>query len=126
MRAASRAPLLSNRQSSTRVADAENSAKLTPSPSQVAPSGCGSPSRMRRSAIATIVFPCGWVSRHNRTLRVNSTATRQDPSDHDAAGTQVHQAPANAVVRSFRSAEDRGPADGQRGGALRHDTPADA
>src|SRR6185437_10973896 len=38
---------MSNRQSSTLVAFAENSAKLTPSPSQVAPSGCGRPSATR-------------------------------------------------------------------------------
>ena len=33
----------SNRHSSTRVACSENSAKLTPTPSQVAPSGYGAP-----------------------------------------------------------------------------------
>src|SRR5262245_21642639 len=37
----------SNRQSSTAVACCEKSAKLTPSPSQVAPSGCGLPGRVR-------------------------------------------------------------------------------
>src|SRR6185312_11587311 len=42
-------PLLSNRQSSTFSALAENSAKFVPRPSQVAPSGCGEPAAMRRS-----------------------------------------------------------------------------
>src|SRR6187397_3404009 len=43
MRSSSRLPWLSNRQSSTFVALAENSAKLVPRPSHVAPSGCGEP-----------------------------------------------------------------------------------
>src|SRR5260370_1323178 len=47
MRSTSRRPVASKRQSSTLVACAEKSAKLTPSPSQVAPSGCGRPSRIR-------------------------------------------------------------------------------
>src|SRR5688572_12750600 len=47
MRSTSRRPSLSNRQSSTLVALAENSAKLVPRPSQVAPSGCGAPAERR-------------------------------------------------------------------------------
>src|SRR5690606_24441235 len=47
MRSSSRLPWLSNRQSSTLVACAENSAKFTPSPSQVAPRGKGWPSAIR-------------------------------------------------------------------------------
>src|SRR5260370_33028472 len=43
IRQVSRRPLGSKRKSSTRSACSENSAKFTPSPSQVAPSGCGSP-----------------------------------------------------------------------------------
>src|ERR1700730_7629489 len=43
MRSSSRRPWLSNRQSSTFVALAENSAKLVPRPSQVAPSGWDAP-----------------------------------------------------------------------------------
>src|SRR5690554_6309993 len=43
----SRLPWLSNRQSSTLVACAENSAKFTPRPSQVAPRGKGWPSAIR-------------------------------------------------------------------------------
>src|SRR5437763_10841971 len=43
MRSTSRRPWRSNRHSSTFSACAENSAKLVPRPSQVAPSGCGNP-----------------------------------------------------------------------------------
>src|SRR6188472_3553480 len=42
-------PLLSNRQSATFSALAENRAKFVPRPSQVAPSGCGEPAAIRRS-----------------------------------------------------------------------------
>src|SRR5580704_7486409 len=71
MRSISCSPSLSNKHSSTFVAFAENSAKLTPSPFQVAPSGNGSPSR-RRDLRVTGVFgksvrafmpaipSCGW------------------------------------------------------------------
>src|SRR4051812_577217 len=47
MRSSSRLPWLSNRQSSTFVALAENSAKLVPRPSHVAPRGCGVPAESR-------------------------------------------------------------------------------
>src|ERR1051326_6955236 len=47
MRSSSRLPSMSNRQSSTLPAWAEKSAKLTPTPSQVAPSGNECPSRTR-------------------------------------------------------------------------------
>src|ERR1700733_1755103 len=47
MRSSSVRPESSNRQSSTLVAFAENSAKLTPKPSQVAPRGLGEPSLIR-------------------------------------------------------------------------------
>src|SRR5262249_6050863 len=47
MRSSSVLPSMSNRQSSTLLACAENSAKLTPTPSQVAPSGNEWPSRTR-------------------------------------------------------------------------------
>src|SRR5262245_14896997 len=43
MRWSSLRPLASNRHSSTLSACSENSAKLTPSPSQLAPSGLGAP-----------------------------------------------------------------------------------
>ena len=43
----------SNRQSSTRVACSEKIAKLTPTPSQVAPSGCGAPGQTRRLLLGT-------------------------------------------------------------------------
>src|SRR5450830_1758256 len=49
MRSSSTSPLSSNTHSSTLVALAENSAKLTPRPSQVAPSGKGRPSRIREA-----------------------------------------------------------------------------
>src|SRR3954462_8844730 len=49
MRSVSALPVGSNRQSSTFSAVLENSAKLVPRPSQVAPSGCGEPAAMRRS-----------------------------------------------------------------------------
>src|SRR5450830_175645 len=52
MRSSSTSPLSSNTHSSTLVALAENRAKLTPRPSQVAPSGKGRPSRIRE----------GWAS----------------------------------------------------------------
>src|SRR5687768_3774345 len=41
------------RHSSTRVACSENSAKFTPMPSQVAPSGYGAPGQTRNDAIGT-------------------------------------------------------------------------
>src|SRR6516162_6906723 len=47
MRSISRRPLLSNRQSSTFSALAENSAKLVPRPSHLAPNGCGAPAEIR-------------------------------------------------------------------------------
>src|SRR5262249_49769263 len=47
MRSSSVRPVSSNRQSSTLVALAENSEKLTPSPSHVAPRGLGEPSATR-------------------------------------------------------------------------------
>src|SRR4051812_27089157 len=47
MRSSSRLPWLSNRQSSIFVALAENSAKLVPRPSHVAPRGCGAPAESR-------------------------------------------------------------------------------
>src|SRR5499427_5367208 len=51
MRSISRRPWLSNRQSSTFSAFAENSAKLVPRPSQVAPNGCGAPAEIRTLAL---------------------------------------------------------------------------
>src|SRR5438045_9045840 len=51
MRSISRRPRRSNRQSSTFSACAENSAKLVPRPSQVAPSGCGAPGESRTLAL---------------------------------------------------------------------------
>src|SRR5438132_2697800 len=50
MRSVSRSPRPSKRQTSTLVALAEKREKLTPLPSQVAPRGCGSPSRTRGRA----------------------------------------------------------------------------
>src|SRR5262249_23188527 len=47
MRSVSRRPWLSNRQSSTFSAFAENSAKLVPRPSHLAPDGCGAPAEIR-------------------------------------------------------------------------------
>src|SRR5437764_5721229 len=59
MRSISRRPCSSKRHSSTLVAVAENSAKFTPSPSQVAPSGWGRPSaiRDRRAEVWLMNFP---------------------------------------------------------------------
>jgi len=58
MRSVSRSPQLSNRQSSTFVAWAENSEKLVPRPSQLAPRGCGKPSLIREfSNAGTILLP---------------------------------------------------------------------
>src|SRR5262249_18509681 len=51
MRSISRRPWLSNRQSSTFSALAENSAKLVPRPSHVAPNGCGAPAEIRTLAL---------------------------------------------------------------------------
>src|SRR3989344_2110771 len=64
MRSSSVSPVLSNRHSSTLVACAENSAKLTPRPSQVAPSGNGWPSDIRECRItcgASLGDLCGLV-----------------------------------------------------------------
>src|SRR5215813_2070115 len=47
MRSSSRLPWLSKRQSSTLLAFCENSAKLVPRPSQVAPKGWGAPAESR-------------------------------------------------------------------------------
>src|SRR6185437_1306804 len=52
IRSSSVCPLLSNRHSSTLVAWAENSEKLTPIPSQVAPRGSGDPSLRRETLSA--------------------------------------------------------------------------
>src|SRR5262245_61868136 len=43
----------SNRQSSTRVACSENTAKFTPTPSHVAPSGYGEPGQTRKLFLVT-------------------------------------------------------------------------
>src|SRR5215475_6503810 len=51
MRSSSRRPWLSNRQSSTFWAFAENNAKFVPRPSQVAPNGCGDPADSRALAL---------------------------------------------------------------------------
>src|SRR6201991_1575486 len=71
MRSSSRSPLSSNRHSSTLVACAENSAKLTPLLSQVAPSGNGEPSEMRRSyGMGTLMDDDGKGSRCRRRIDV--------------------------------------------------------
>src|SRR3954462_805519 len=49
----------SNRQSSTRVACSEKSAKLTPTPSHVAPRGYGEPGQTRIARFATEAFSSG-------------------------------------------------------------------
>src|SRR5690349_15038308 len=51
---------MSNRHSSTLVAWAENSAKLTPTPSQVAPSGNEWPSRTRGGVLIWNARPAGF------------------------------------------------------------------
>src|SRR6266576_2445689 len=51
IRSSSRRPWLSNRQSSTFSALAENRAKFVPRPSQVAPKGCGAPAETRTLAL---------------------------------------------------------------------------
>ncbi|MNC49016.1 hypothetical protein D3C75_981650 [compost metagenome] len=56
MRSISCSPVESNRHSSTLVALAENRAKLTPRPSQVAPRGKGRPSRIRDGATERVFF----------------------------------------------------------------------
>ena len=61
----SRRPWASNRHSSTLVALAENSAKLTPAPSQVAPSGCGDPGSTRSFVMGLRRAP----TRHARRRR---------------------------------------------------------
>src|SRR6202161_438769 len=63
MRAVSLPSASSNRQTSTFVALAENSAKLTPSPSQCAPRSRGEPSLI---TIATLRFQTGKLQRHGR------------------------------------------------------------
>src|SRR5437868_5506960 len=63
MRACSYCPDRSNRHSSTFSACAENSAKLTPLPSQVAPSGYGSPGHTLVDGISppSCAGVVGWV-----------------------------------------------------------------
>jgi hypothetical protein len=58
--------------------------------------------------IAAIVFPCSWIKRRNGTRRVNSTGTRQDPSDYNAAGTQADP---DATTVSFDDVSISSPAD---------------
>src|ERR1700754_2998909 len=71
MRSSSRSPLSSNRHSSTLVACAENSAKLTPLLSQVAPSGNGEPSEMRRSyGMGTLMDDGGKVRQCGRRIDI--------------------------------------------------------
>src|SRR5690606_18966183 len=60
MRSISVLPCSSNRQSSTRVACAENRAKLTPRPSQLAPSGNGVPSVTRERWCLRMVATSGF------------------------------------------------------------------
>src|SRR6516165_10698630 len=61
MRSISRRPWLSNRQSSTFSAFAENSAKLLPRPSHVAPNGCGAPAEIRTLPLRNEKNCCkGW------------------------------------------------------------------
>src|SRR5512142_1348110 len=63
-------PLRSKRQSSTFSACAENSAKLTPPPSQVAPSGDGRPGQTRlRVAVIARTALRGLGREHHRAQR---------------------------------------------------------
>src|ERR1700741_284079 len=79
MRSSSRRPWRSNRQSSTLLALAENSAKFVPRPSQVAPRGCGLPAETR-----TLPFRdqenCGKRRSNKRDLGDGAVLQRFHPS----------------------------------------------
>src|SRR5690348_5341361 len=64
MRSTSVLPSASKIHSSTLVALPENSAKLTPSPVHVAPSGKGKPSRSRDRRTTAVDFIAAPLSRH--------------------------------------------------------------
>src|SRR3954471_11232873 len=85
MRLTSRAPFWSNRQSSTFWAWAENSAKLVPRPSWVAPRRDGEPSESRMSALR---HQEDGGQRRNDEAELRSVATvdgRHEPAVADVA-----------------------------------------
>src|ERR1700739_814631 len=71
MRSISCPPVWSKRHTSTLVALAENSEKLTPLPSQLAPIGIGTPSRTELDDLATIRSP-SCADKQTRTGHVRS------------------------------------------------------
>src|SRR5580700_10927200 len=91
MRSSSRRPWLSNRQSSTFCALAENSAKLVPRPSQAAPSGWGAPAESRMLA-----------------LRDEKDGGKRRNDKADLGNTAIVQRPYCAGVPDIAAAVDRG------------------
>src|SRR5215471_9442064 len=91
MRSISRRPWLSNRQSSTFSAFADNSAKLVPRPSHVAPTGCGAPAELRTLA-----------------LRNEKNCRKGRDNKADLGNCGAVQRPDHARVRDIAAAVQRG------------------
>src|SRR3954467_604183 len=84
MRSISCCPSLSNRHSSTRVACAEKSAKFTPRPSHVAPSGKGWPSRILTLGICFLLSPGPPALEHLLRPVLAAQPERQRKGEHHA------------------------------------------
>src|SRR5215210_3979647 len=78
-----------NRHSSTRVACSEKIAKLTPRPSQVAPSGYGDPGQTRSGAIGTVGLYC---SGRSAKCEVRSGGKQEAGSWKQEAGSRKQEA----------------------------------
>src|SRR6201996_6927832 len=87
MRSSSVLPSLSNRQSSTFVALAENSEKLTPSPVHVAPGGCGRPSFNRGSGGLGMKRASLKFARHKKWLRYRGAIIAPEKLSGGTIGT---------------------------------------
>src|SRR5438874_9031553 len=100
MRSISRRPCASKRHSSTLVAVAESSAKFTPRPSQVAPSGWGRPSaiRDRRAEVWLMNFPGDSAAHVRSTVLPKGTFPR--------ALLTAPSLPASATPRPAKSLTD--------------------
>src|SRR5437868_6974000 len=89
-------PWESNRQSSTRVAWPEKSAKLTPLPSQLAPRGYGEPSRTSAGSFRSGAFmgpraeTVVVVSRHLATWKIQNA--RREPAGWSWRGRKATRA----------------------------------
>ena len=79
----------SNRHSSTRVACSENRAKLTPTPSQVAPSGYGVPGQTLIARFGTT--PLGTAKNRRSLIAVGRSGRSACPSSGDRLSTSLSQ-----------------------------------